>query len=183
MAPDISGTRADAGDVVTAIMEIDSFIKRIHGTGSGRPDESGELVAEQVVPTARQARGVLNGYCTVIYMFITMWRKASEATDRDLVAGAIAATVTGLRGMTRTVAPSTIPTMVALMTACAIDASPTLWRTQFGEWRPEELPSVQATALLLAEGINRSHNDPDAALRLIMDAVARAEDDGHDHEQ
>jgi hypothetical protein len=182
MGPDISGTRGDVGDVATAIMEIDSSLKRVHGTDAGqqRPDE---LAAGQVVPTVAQAREVLTGYCTVIYLFITLWRNASESSGKDLLAEVISGTVTRLREMTRTVAPCTIPTMAALMTAAAIRASPDLWRAQFGDWRAEELSAVQATALLLAEGINRSADDPDAALRLIMDALASADEDGEDDER
>jgi hypothetical protein len=173
MGPDISGSSADAGDVVAAIMEIDSCLKRVHG-GSGEIDE---VTSGQVVATADQARQVLIGYCTVIYLFITLWRSASESSGKDLVAETISGTITRLRQMTRTVATSTIPTMAALMTAAAIEASPDRWREQFGDWRIEELSAVQATALLLAEGINSSANDPDAALRLIMDALTGAEEE------
>jgi hypothetical protein len=101
--------------------------------------------------------------------------QASEATSKDLLTEVISGTVRRLRGMTRSVAPSTIPTMAAMMTAAAIETSPNGWRAQFGEWRPEELLAVRATAVLLAESINRTHDDPDAALRLIMDTLAKAE--------
>jgi hypothetical protein len=176
MGPDISGAHSDVGDVAAAIMEIDSFLTRIHGaTGAGRPGLDG-LTAGQVVPTVAQAREVLTGYCTVIYLFITFWRRAGEARGEDLLAEVIFGTVTRLRDMPRTVTPSAIPTMAALLSAAAIGASPNLWREQFGDWRQEELSAVQATAVLLAEGINRSTSDPDAALRLIMDTLARAED-------
>jgi hypothetical protein len=175
MGPDISGSRGDAGDVTTAIMEIDSYLKRVHGP-AGQPME--DLVAGQIVPTEAQARQVLTGYCTVIYLFITAWRDASESSGKDLLAEVISSTVARLRQMTRNVAPSAIPTMAALMTAAAIQASPNLWRAQFGDWRAEELTAVQATALLLADGINQSADDPDAALRLIMDTLTRAEEHG-----
>jgi hypothetical protein len=181
MSPDISGSRGDVGDVATAIMEIDSCLKRIQGTGTGKQGLP-ELAAEQIVPTAAQAREVLVGYCTVIYLFITLWRKASESSGKDLMAEVISSTVDRLQMMTRTVAPSTIPTMAALMTAAGMQASPNLWRAQFGDWRAEELSSVQATALLLAEGINRSAEDSDAALRLVMDALGGAEEEGRNGE-
>ena len=127
--------------------------------------------------TAEQACDVLDGYCTIIYLFITMWRKAAEASGADLLADVLPGVITRLREMTRNVAPSTIPTMAAMMTAAVIGASPTLWRAQFGDWQSEELAAVQAMALLLAEGINTAHGRDDAALRLIMEALARAEQD------
>lgn len=123
-----------------------------------------------MVPALAQARAVLTGYCTVIYLLITWWRKASEASGKDLLPEVISTTVARLQDMTRTVAPSAIPTMAALLTAAAISASPDRWWAQFGDWRPEELLVIQATAILLAEGINRTHDDPDAALRLIAQA-------------
>jgi hypothetical protein len=178
MGPDISGARGEVGDVATAIMEIDSYLNRIHGTGAGSGQGGDELDAGQVVPTVTQARAVLTGYCTVIYMFMALWRKVSEDTGKDLLGEVIFGIVTRLGDMTRTVAVSAVPTMAAMMTAAAIGASPDLWREQFGDWREEELAAVQATAVLLAEGINRAHGSPDAALRLIMDALTRAEDGG-----
>src|SRR5437879_5716871 len=129
MGPDISGARGEAGDVITAIMEIDSFLKRIHGTGAGRL-ELDEETPGQVVATAAQAREVLTGYCTVIYLFITLWRRASESSGKDLVGEVISGIVTRLQDMPRNVAQSTIPTMAALMIASSISASPDLWREQ-----------------------------------------------------
>jgi hypothetical protein len=78
--------------------------------------------------------------------------------------------------MTRTVVPSVIPTMAALMTAAAIQISPEQWRAQYGAWRQEELPAVQVTAVLLAADINVTERNPDAALRLVIDTLARAEE-------
>lgn len=173
MAPDISAAHAPAGDVATAIMDIDSLLRRIHAAdGTGGTG----LAAEQLIDTPQQARDVLNGYCTVIYLFITMWRRTAEASGEALLAEVITGIVTRLREMTRNVAPSTIPTMAAMMTAAAVEASPTLWRAQFGDWRTEELPAVQATALLLAEGINRAHDDGTAALRMLLAVLDEAED-------
>lgn len=172
VGPDISAARAPAGDIATAIMDIDSILRRIHAAG-----ESGSagLGAEDVIETEQQARDVLDGYCTVIYLFLTMWRKTAEASGKDLVAEVIGGVVTRLRQMTRNVAPSAIPTMAAMMTAAAMEASPTLWRAQFGDWRVEELGAVQATAVLLAEGINLAHEDDTAALRMIMEILDQPE--------
>jgi hypothetical protein len=173
VGPDIGAAHAPAGDIATAIMDIDSTLRRIHadaGTRSPGP------AAEDVAGTQQQARDVLDGYCTVIYLFLTMWRKTAEVSGQDLVTEVIAGVVTRLREMTRNVAPSAIPTMAAMMTAAAMEASPTLWRAQFGDWRPEELAAVQATAVLLAEGVNLAHEDDTAALRMIMGVLEQAED-------
>jgi hypothetical protein len=173
VGPDISAAHAPAGDIATAIMDIDSTLRRIHAA-----DEisSVGLAAEDMVETVQQARDVLDGYCTVIYLFLTMWRKTAEVSGQDLVAEVIAGVVTRLRQMTRNVAPSAIPTMAAMMTAAAMEASPTLWRAQFGDWRPEELAAVQVTAVLLAEGINLAHEDDTAALRMIMEVLEQTEE-------
>jgi hypothetical protein len=172
MAPEISAARAPVGDV--AIMDIDSILNRIHGTSDTR--DSGPAT-EHLIGTPEQARNMLDGYCTVIYLFITMWRKTAEASSDDLLADVIPGTITRLGEMTRNLEPSTIPTMAAMMAAAVMEASPTLWRAQFGDWQPEELAAVQATALLLAEGINSAHDDDAAALRMIMGTLTRAEED------
>jgi hypothetical protein len=117
------------------------------------------------------------GYCTIIYLFNTGWRKACEAHAKDVLAEIVPGVIARLREMTRSVAPSAIPTMAAMMTAAAIEASPNLWRAQYGDWRPEELPALQATAVLLAEWVNNAHEDHDAALRVIIDTLAKAEED------
>jgi hypothetical protein len=62
-----------------------------------------------------------------------------------------------------------------MLTAAAMEASPNRWRAQFGEWQFEELAALQATAVVLAEGVNNAHDDPDAALSVIMDALHQAE--------
>jgi hypothetical protein len=174
MAPDISAARAPVGDVATAITDIDSMLKRIHGTSGTRDSEP---AIKHLIDTPEQARDMRDGYCTVIYLFITMWRKAAEASGDDLLADVIPGTITRLREMTRNVAPSTIPTMAAMMTAAVMEASPTLWRAQFGDWQREELAAVQATALLLAEGINSAHDHDAAALRMIMETLTRADEE------
>jgi hypothetical protein len=67
VGPDISAARAPAGDIATAIMDIDSTLRRIHAAGGGG---SAGLSAEDMIETEQRARDVLNGYCTVIYLFL-----------------------------------------------------------------------------------------------------------------
>jgi hypothetical protein len=63
----------------------------------------------------------------------------------------------------------------APLTATALDLSANRWRERFGEWRREEMSALQTTAALVAEQVNRAHDDRDAALRVIMDTLALAE--------
>lgn len=79
---------------------------------------------------------------------LTMWRKTAEASGKDLLAEVIAGVVTRLREMPRHVAPSTIPTMAAMMTAAAMPASPTLsWRPQSPPVNSEQRRSFRGSSL------------------------------------
>jgi hypothetical protein len=49
---------------------------------------------------------------------------------------AVPGVVATLRQMRKNVAPSTIPTMAAMLTAAAMDLSPNAWRLQFGDCGP-----------------------------------------------
>jgi hypothetical protein len=81
-----------------------------------------------------------------------------------------------LKVMTGNVRPSVIPTMIALVTACALGVSPNQWREQYGHgWYRDEIAALQLSALLLAEWINNLQDSPDAALRLVIDAYAATE--------
>lgn len=86
MAPDIGAAHAPAGDVATVMMDIDSMLKRIHR--SSNAGDSGPST-EDLIDTPEQAWDVLSGCCTVIYLFITMWRKAAAASGNDLLADII----------------------------------------------------------------------------------------------
>jgi hypothetical protein len=89
--------------------------------------------------TAGQALDVLRGYCTLIYLFVTGWGKLYEECGKDVIAEIVPSTVEALRAMRamramrKNVAPSTIPTMAAMLTAAGMGASPDRWRGQFGE--------------------------------------------------
>jgi hypothetical protein len=171
MAPDDSAVGTSIDNARAAIIQIDSLYKRAHGI-SGVAD--GVLDAALSTKTD-QARDLLDGYCTIINMFITGWREALPDHEMDVLSGLIPVMISRFRRMTTTVVPSTIPTMAAMMTAAAIDVSPNLWRAQFGDWQSEEIPALRTTAVLLAETVNNAHGDVDAALRFIMDALAKAE--------
>ena len=126
MAPDDSAVGTSIDNARAAIIQIDSLYKRAHGI-SGVAD--GVLDAALSTKTD-QARDLLDGYCTIINMFITGWREALPDHEMDVLSGLIPVMVSRFRQMTTTVAPSTIPTMAAVMTAAAIVVSPNLWRAQ-----------------------------------------------------
>ena len=171
MAPNDSAVGTSIDNARAAIIQIDSLYKRAHGI-SGAAD--GVLNAALSTKTD-QARDLLDGYCTVINLFITGWREALPDHEMDVLAGLIPVMVSRFRQMTTTIAPSTIPTMAAVMTAAAIGVNPNLWRAQFGDWQSEETLALQTTAVLLAETVNSAHGDVNAALRFIMDALVKAE--------
>jgi hypothetical protein len=83
---------------------------------------------------------------------------------------------TRLRLLKKAVAPSAIPTMVALVTAAAMGGSPQRWREQYGHvWSGADVAALEATTVCLAEWVNTLEGSPDAALRLIMDYYERDE--------
>jgi hypothetical protein len=121
-------------------------------------------------------------------MLIAGWRNTlnegdTNEGDRFVLEKLLPEVVTGLRHMTVHVAPSTIPTMAAMLTATALGLSPNRWREQFGEWQREEMPALQATAALVAEQVNRAHDNRDAALHVVMDTLALAEQQQHGNAQ
>lgn len=173
MTPDMSAGRAPAGDVTAAILEIDSMLKRINGTATSTPpDLSGSLIA-----TPADAAGLLDGFCTLLYLFITAFRKACEASGKDVLAETVPFVVGTLRAMTKGVAPKAVPVMAAMMTAAAMGLSPSLWRAGYGPWRPAELTALERTLLILAQEINTASGTDDAALRMVMDTLAAADGD------
>lgn len=67
--------------------------------------------------------------------------------------------------------------MAGLVIAAGTGLSPSLWRRQYGDWTDKEMNPLEATAILLAEHINRMTGDPAFATRLITEALSRAEED------
>ena len=173
MVLDMSASNAPVGDVTAAILEVDSTLKRINGTTTG----STAGLSEALVSSPAEAVGLLDGFCTLLYLFITAFRKACEACGKDVLAETVPLVVGTLRTMTTGVAPETVPVMAAMMTAAATGLGPGLWRASYGPWRPEELMALERTLLILAQEINTAHGTDDAALRLVMDALDAADGD------
>ncbi|MFJ6794947.1 hypothetical protein [Streptomyces sp. NPDC091268] len=168
---------APAGDVGTAIMMIDSRLKGIHG-GKPKHDPQQQQLIEQFTASLdrKGAKDLLDGVCTLIFMFMTWLRKAHEEHDKDVIEYVVPNLVATLRMMPRNIRPETIPTMAGLVIAAGTGLSPTLWRKQYGDWTEEEMTSLEATAFLVAEHINRIADNPDFATRLITDALSRSDE-------
>ncbi|MFI1100694.1 hypothetical protein [Streptomyces melanogenes] len=166
---------APAGDVSAALMVIDSRLKQVHG-GRTESDPEQEALIEQFIASLgpEGMSDLLDGACTLIYMFMTWLRKAHEEHEKDVVEHVVPHLVAAMRMMPKSVGPEAIPTMAGLVIAAGTGLSPSLWRRQYGDWTEEEMTPLEVTAFLLAEHINRITGDTDFATRLITDALSRA---------
>lgn len=174
---------APVGDVGAAIMMIDSRLKTVHdGKSAAGPDQ--QALMEQFIATlgAKGLNDMLDGTCTLIYMFMTWLRQAHEEHEKDVIEYVVPSLVATMRMMPRSVRPEAIPMMAGLAIAAGTGLSPNLWRAQYGDWTKEEMTPLEATAFLLAEHINRITDDQDFATRLITDALSVADGDQEDSE-
>ncbi|MFI6648497.1 hypothetical protein ACIBI8_12785 [Streptomyces sp. NPDC050529] len=167
---------APAGDVGAALMMIDSRLKSVYD-GTTETDAEQRALVEQFIASLgpEEAEDVLDGTCTLIYMFMTWLRKAHEAEDKDVIAYVVPTLVASMRMMPKSVGPEVIPTMAGLVVAAGTGLSPSLWRKQYGDWTEAEMTPLEATAFLLAEQINRITDDHDFATRMIAEALSRAD--------
>ncbi|MEU5431947.1 hypothetical protein AB0G73_01055 [Streptomyces sp. NPDC020719] len=168
---------APAGDVGAALMIIDSRLKSVHSGKTGADPEQRKLIDQYIAslgPTG--ADDLLDGACTLIFMFMKWLRMAYEDHNKDVIESVVPHLVTSLRMMPKSIRAEAIPTMAGLVIAAGTDLSPSLWRNQYGDWTKEELTPLEATTFLLAEHINRLTEDPDFATRMISEALTRAGD-------
>jgi hypothetical protein len=166
---------APVGDVGTALLIMDSRLRQIRDDRAEADAEERRLVEQFLRSFDGEAAGeVLDGVCTLIYLFMEWLRKAHEAHDRDVLEHVVPYLVGTMRNMPRSVKPEAIPTMAGMLTAAAIGLSPTLWRKQYGAWNHAEMTALEATVFLLAEHINRLSDDEDAATRMIADVLNTA---------
>ncbi|AUH39500.1 hypothetical protein [Streptomyces sp. CMB-StM0423] len=164
---------ASAGDVGAALMLIDSQLKGIRDGRTGTDAEQRALVGQLTGGMGPQGvDDVLDGTCTLIFMFMKWLRMAHEAQQKDVVEYVVPNLVASLRMMPASIRAETIPTMAGLLVAAGTGLSPSLWRRQFGDWSRDEMNPLEATALLLAEYINRLTDDPDFATRMISETFA-----------
>ncbi|WP_155057863.1 hypothetical protein [Streptomyces blattellae] len=169
---------APVGDVGAALMMIDSRLKSIHG-GKTEIDPEQQALIDQLTASLgpEGADDLLDGACTLIFMFMTWLRKAHESQDKDAIEYVVPNLVATMRMMPKSVRPEAIPTMAGLVIAAGTGLSPNLWRKQYGDWTKEEMNPLEVTAFLLAEHINRITDDPDFATRMISEALSRSDED------
>ncbi|GGR90669.1 MULTISPECIES: hypothetical protein [Streptomyces] len=167
---------APAGDVSGALMVIDSRLKSIYDGGTAIDPEQQQLIDQFTASLGpRGAHDLLDGACTIIYMFMTWLRMAYEDHDKDVIEYVVPSLVASMRMMPKSIRPEAIPTMAGLVVSAGMGLSPSLWRKQYGKWTKEEMNPLEATAFLLAEHINRLTDDREFATRLISNALSKAE--------
>ncbi|MFC9293988.1 hypothetical protein ACFTWH_03560 [Streptomyces sp. NPDC057011] len=159
-------------------MVIDSRLKAIYD-GKTETDPEQRLLIDQFIASLGPggAQDLLDGACTLIYMFMTWLRRAYEDHGKDVIEYVVPNLVGTMRTMPRSVRPEAIPTMAAMVIAAGTGLSPSLWRQQYGDWTEEEMNPLEATAFLLAEHINRLTGDRDSATRMITNALSAAGQD------
>ena len=169
---------APAGDVSAALMLIDSRLKAF-SDGRTEPDPEEEALFDQYGASLGPGGvdDVLDGACSLIFVYMRWLRVAHEAHDKDVIACVVPDVVSTMRMMPRSVRPEVIPTMAGLLVAAGTGLSPGLWRKQYGYWTREEMTPLEVTAFLLAEYINRLTDDPDFATRLITEALSASDED------
>ncbi len=169
---------APAGDVGGALMVIDSRLKAIYDGKTEADAEQRELIEQFTASLSpEEAHDLLDGACTLIFMFMKWLRMAHEEHDKDVIEYVVPNLVAAMRMMPRSIRPEAIPTMAGLVVAAGTGLSPSLWRRQYGDWTREEMNPLEATAFLLAEHINRITDDRDFATRLITEALSGVEED------
>ncbi|MEV0260554.1 hypothetical protein AB0I49_04325 [Streptomyces sp. NPDC050617] len=174
---------APAGDVGAALMMIDSRLKVVHEGKSEIAPEQRALMDQFTASLGpRGADAVLNGACTLIFMFMKWLRMAYEDHDRDVIEYVVPNLVATMRMMPRSVRPEVIPTMTGLVVAAGTGLSPNLWRKQYGYWTKDEMTPLEVTAFLLAEHINRITEDPDFAVRMIAEVLPEADEEDDEDE-
>ncbi|MBA2811631.1 hypothetical protein E0500_030975 [Streptomyces sp. KM273126] len=169
---------APAGDVGAALMMIDSRLKAIYD-GRTETDPEQQALTDQFTASLgpKEVDDMLDGACTLIYMFMQWLRMAYEDHDKDVIACVVPNLVATMRMMPKSVRPEVIPTMAGLLVAAGTGLSPSLWRKQYGYWTEDEMNPLEVTAFLLAEHINRLTGDRDFATRVISEALSGADED------
>lgn len=164
---------APVGDVGAALMMIDSRLKAIYDNKTATDAEQQQMVdqfAASLGPGGIDA--VLDGTCTIIYMFMKWLRLACEDEDTDVIEYVVPTFVATTAMMPKTFRPEVVPTMSGLIIAAGMGLSPNLWRAQYGDWTEAEMNPLEATAVLLAEKINRMCDDHDFATRMIAEVLS-----------
>ncbi|MCF2533549.1 hypothetical protein [Yinghuangia soli] len=168
---------APAGDVGTALMMTDARLKSVYDGNTDMDPEQRALFDQFIASVGPlEAEALLDGTCTLIYMYMQWLRAAYEDHDQDVIEVVVPNLVATMRMMTKSVTPEAVPTMAGLLVAAGTGLSPNLWRRQYGSWTPAEMNPLEVTAFLLAEMINRITDDREFATRMIAEALNRAEE-------
>ncbi|MFI6013209.1 hypothetical protein ACIBAG_31075 [Streptomyces sp. NPDC051243] len=164
---------APAGDVGAALMMVDSRLKAIYDDKT-QPDAEQQALTDQFAASLGPGGvdDMLDGACTLIYMFMQWLRMAYEEHGKEVIECVVPNLVATMRMMPRSIRPEAIPTMAGLLVAAGTGLSPSLWRKQYGYWTKDEMNPLEATAFLLAEHINRLTGDRDFATRMIGEALS-----------
>ncbi|MGW2181841.1 hypothetical protein ACWCXX_27850 [Streptomyces sp. NPDC001732] len=169
---------APAGDVGVALMALDSHLKAVYDGQPGADSEQQQLMDQFTASLGpAEVDDVVDGMCTLVYMFMQWLRVTYEEHDRDVIEYVVPSFVASMRMMPKSVRPEVIPTMTGLVVAAGTGLSPSLWRKQYGDWTENEMNSLEATALLLADHINRLTDDHDFATRMVTKALSVATQD------
>ncbi|NUU20615.1 MAG: hypothetical protein HOV68_03725 [Streptomycetaceae bacterium] len=169
---------APAGDVGAALMMVDSRLKGIYAGRTEADPEQQALMDQFIASLGPQgAEDMLDGTCTLIFMYMQWLRMAYEDHDRDVIEYVVPNLVGTMRMMPKSIRPEAIPTMAGLLVAAGTGLSPSLWRRQYGDWTKNEMNPLEATAFLLAEHINRLTDDREFATRLIAEALSGSDGD------
>ncbi|MFJ8625138.1 hypothetical protein ACIRD3_20155 [Kitasatospora sp. NPDC093550] len=171
---------APVGDVSAALMVIDSRLKAVYDGKSGTDAEQQRMISQFAASFGADGLDeLLDGTCTLIYMFMNWLRGSLENHDEDIIEYTVPTLVATMRMMPRTFRPEVIPTMAGLLTAAGTGLSPNLWRAQYGPWTAAEMNPLEAVTVLLAEHINRlsGRDDHTFATQLIVDALAKVGQD------
>ncbi len=157
-------------------MMIDSRLQTLYDDKTEADPEQRELLdrfAAALGPTGLD--DLLDGTCTLIYVFMKWLRMACEAEDKDVMEYVVVPLVATMRKMPKTFPPEVVPIMAGLLVAAGTGLSPNLWRAQYGRWSDAEMNPLEATTVLLAEHVNRVTDDRDFATRLIVEALSGAD--------
>ncbi|MFC5186490.1 hypothetical protein [Actinomadura harenae] len=170
MAPD----RAPVGDIAAALTVLDTRLKSIGSGEAAGEDELRSRYLESFGPLG--AAAVLDGACTLIYVYMQWLEDAYSSQDEDVMEHVVP-WVLGTMKLMKVVDDEGIPTMAALLVAPVVGISPTLWRREHGPWRKEEMTALEVAMVLLGLRVNELTGDDDSAVRLITDLLDQFEAD------
>ncbi|WP_030244076.1 hypothetical protein [Streptomyces sp. NRRL S-350] len=169
---------ASVGDVGAALMVVDSRLKALHDRKAGTDPEQQRMIDQFAASFGPGGLDeLLDGTCTLIYMFMNWLRGSFEHHDEDVVEHTVPTLVATMRMMPRTFRPEVVPMMAGLLIAAGTGLSPNLWRAQYGPWTAAEMNPLEAVTVLLADHVNRvsGTNDHTFATQLIADALSELE--------